>query len=139
MGLTFMLYVILFTVGALALFYVTWFAFLSVMALKAARDAGKLTPLNFELAAPGAYVAVGLDFLTNIVASVLFLQLPRWWLLTIRCDWNMTYAGTPADDSWLTRALPWLGPWRAHLAWTICTHVLDPFQVGGHCHKIGEQ
>ena len=102
--------------------YATWFLFLAIMSLKQARDAGKLPTASLVLGYPIALVGWVFDFLLNMMATLLFLELPREWLLTIRCDRLMTNGS----------------PWRAHLAWTICAHLLDPFQVGGHCHKLGE-
>jgi hypothetical protein len=74
------------------------------------------------LAIPGVVVAVAMDVLGNILASVVFAQLPDYkngrYLLTQRCDGYLA-----------------LNPptWRTKIASGICA-LLNPFQIGGHCH-----
>ena len=109
----------------LALIYLTWEAFLSVMALKSARDSGKLTTLATYMAYPLLAVAWLLDFSLNMAATPVFLDLPREWLLTIRCD---RYLSAPASGT--------LPVYRQRLARFLCKNLLDPFQSGGHCRGI---
>lgn len=114
----------LIALGIFALMYVTWFFFLAVMSMLAAKRAGVLKPgtVTYILCLPIALVGVSLDFLVNMtIGTVLFLEIPQEWLLTIRMDRLMTYGN----------------PWRANLATWLCKNLLDPFQSGGHCHKIG--
>lgn len=96
--------------------YVFWLLFIVTMAGKAAWP--KLAPAARVLIAPAALLALFLDVFFNIfIATVLFLDLPREWTFTQRLD----------------RYKPDHG-WRGRLARWICANLLDPFQVGGHCH-----
>lgn len=96
--------------------YVFWLLFIVTMAGKAAWPV--LTPVARVLIAPAALTALLLDVFFNLViATVLFLDLPREWTFTKR----------------LVRYKPDHN-WRGRLARWICANLLDPFQVGGHCH-----
>jgi hypothetical protein len=108
-----------------ALLYATWIAFLSIMALKSARDNGKLTKTAMVLAYPLLLVGWLLDFTLNMVMSLVFLDPPREWLLTIRCD------------RYLASNDPYGMPhYRQIIARWLCRQLLDPFQTGGHCRGI---
>ncbi len=109
----------------LGLLYGTWFAFLAIMALKSARDNGKLTKTASILAIPILIFGWLLDFSLNIVSSLPFLDLPQEWLLTIRCD---RYLSIPNPTG--------LNRYRQRLARWLCQNLLDPFQSGGHCRGI---
>ena len=102
----------------LLLFYVTWFFFLAVMALASAQRSGRLSPTAHALGLPMLWVGLALDFCTNMVASALFAEFPKEFLLTVRCDRHLH----DADG------------WRKKLAGWLCRNLLDPFQSGGHCH-----
>lgn len=106
-------------VFVLALTYVTWAFYLLAMSLIQARNAGLLTRPALFLGYPLVAVGVVLDFMLNMVASAVFLDPPREWLLTIRCN---RYIDTYTD-------------WRYRLAVWLCSNLLDPFQIGGHCHR----
>ena len=108
----------------LVLMYATWIAFLSVMALKSARDSGKLTKASEVLAMPLLVVGWLLDFSLNMASTAIFLDLPREWLLTIRCDRYLSLVSPTG-----------LNLYRQRLARQLCKNLLDPFQSGGHCHK----
>ncbi len=108
----------------LALMYATWIAFLSVMALKSARDSGKLTKTSEVLAMPLLVVGWLLDFSLNMASTAIFLDLPREWLLTIRCDRYLSLVKPTG-----------LNAYRQRLAGSLCRNLLDPFQSGGHCHR----
>jgi len=96
--------------------YVFWLLFIVTMAGKAAWP--KLTTVPRVLIAPAALVALFLDVFFNIfIATILFLDLPREWTFTQRLE------RYKPDQSW-----------RGRLARWICSNLLDPFQVGGHCH-----
>ena len=116
---------ILISLVYLALMYATWIAFLSIMALKSARDNGKLTKMSEVLAIPLLAVGWLLDFSLNMVSSLPFLDLPQEWLLTIRCDRYLSIA----NPSGLNR-------YRQRVARALCQNLLDPFQSGGHCRGI---
>jgi hypothetical protein len=109
----------------LGLAYATWFAFLAVMALLAARNSGKLTKLSEVLAVPILVVGWLLDFSLNMASSALFLDLPQEWLLTIRCDRYLSTASSSGIDRY-----------RQRVARALCQNLLDPFQSGGHCRGV---
>ena len=109
----------------LGLLYGTWLAFLAIMALKSARDNGKLTKTASILATPILVFGWLLDFSLNMVSSFPFLDLPQEWLLTIRCDRYLSIA----NPSGLNR-------YRQRVARALCQNLLDPFQSGGHCRGI---
>ena len=108
-----------------ALMYLTWQFFLSIMALKSARDNGKLTKTSEVLAMPLLVVGWLLDFSLNMATTLIFLDLPQEWLLTIRCDRYLSIA----NPSGLNR-------YRQRVARALCQNLLDPFQSGGHCRGI---
>ncbi len=101
------------TVWLLFVFYA------AVMALKRARDEGKLGPAMACFAYPTLYVGLVLDALVNIVVcTVIFLELPKEVLVTSR----------------LTRhALLYPNTWRGKLSRWICSHLLDALDPSG-CH-----
>ena len=107
------------------LMYATWVAFLSIMALKSARNNGKLTKTSKILAIPIVLVGGLLDFTLNMAATFVFLDLPQEWLLTIRCD---RYLSIPNPTG--------LNKYRQRFARLLCQNLLDPFQSGGHCRGI---
>jgi hypothetical protein len=112
-GLVLVLYPALFGLVGI----ITWTLYLAIMRVKEVRDAGKLP----GAALPFAYfvLAVGyfLDFCFNLVATVLFLELPREWLFSPRVTRHST------QDTW-----------RGRLARWFCTTLLDPFDpTGCHC------
>jgi hypothetical protein len=109
----------------LGLAYVTWFVFLAVMALLAARNSGRLTRLSEVLAVPILIIGWLLDFILNVASTVLFLDLPQEWLLTIRCDRYLSIANPNK-----------LNRYRQRVARALCHNLLDPFQSGGHCRGI---
>lgn len=95
--------------------YVFYFAFLAVMALKSKWDS--LYTVTKVIALPGVIAAALLDIGFNwTIAVVLFLDLPREATFSQR----------------LGRYVP-LQTWRGTLARWICSRLLDPFDVGGHC------
>lgn len=96
----------------------TWGLYLSVMHLKAARDAGRLTLGAKLLGYPWLALALVVDVLFNLVTgTLLFLELPRELLFTSRVSRHLDRAG-----------------WRGDLARWFCRELLDPFDPsGGHC------
>ncbi len=103
----------------LELLYVTWAFYLLAMSLIQARNAGKLTRVALVMGYPLVIIGVLLDFLLNMVATVVFLDPPREYLLTIRCN----------------RYIDGYTDWRHTAALWLCRNLLDPFEIGGHCHK----
>lgn len=99
------------------LLWLTWGAYLSVMHLKAARDAGRLTPAAKVLGYPWLAVGLLLDVVFNVVVgSLLFAELPREFLFTTRVSRLNDRPGRRGD-----------------LARWFCSQLLDPFDAGGHC------
>ena len=105
---------------------VTWVFYLAVMHLKEERDRLKKLGKDFSTAQkvfgyPILIIGLLIDvFLNATVGTIIFIEPPRYdkkeWLFTGRVSrWNDT------------------GGWRGDLARYICSHLLDPFEKGGHC------
>lgn len=110
-----MLYVLL---GSLLFTFWTWGAYLSVMNLMRVKET--MTWETKLFAYPLAFVGVLSDFIYNvIIGTVLFLELPREWLLTARLKRHLN------DNDFQGSIARWL-----------CRHLLDPFDPKGtHCGK----
>lgn len=109
------------TLLAVALYlWLFWCAYVLVMGLYRAHLARRMSRVTYVLAAPALLVGVLMDVLANIViASVVFLEPPREWLVTQRLQRHIT------QD---------MGTWRGYLAAWVCTHLLDVFDPSGdHC------
>lgn len=112
----------------LGLSYLTWIFYLATIAVYNAWRAKAVSKPVVILAVPILAVMVVLDFLLNIVSTVVFVELPwkkmqdgkRAWLLTQRCDYHISGGGTAAQQL---------------IAETICKKLLNPFEIGGHCKK----
>jgi hypothetical protein len=96
-----------------------WYVYIVVMGLFRAHLQGRLKGFVFVLALPAIIVGYLMDVLANLtVASVVFLEPPREWLVTDRL--SRYIAGYPG--------------WRQKLAAWICDHLLDVFDPSGdHC------
>jgi hypothetical protein len=87
------------------------------------------------LSAPAVLFAGVFDVVFNFtIASLMFLEFPRivimkgmvWYRPKITCDfWTFTarMGAYQAGPSHL----------KGHFAMILCSHLLDPFQIGGHC------
>lgn len=99
-----------------------WYLYLIVMGLYRARMMGRLSNGALVLGAPAILVGVLLDWLVNLLSSIVFRELPSkpTELLTER----------------LTRYLNGPKCRNQHWAKIICWHLLDPFDSSpdGHCH-----
>lgn len=104
------------TLGAL---WVFWALYVYMMGVYRAFLSGRLKGLNLVMSSPILAVAFVVDFLMQItVFSVVFLELPRHWLVT-----NRLRAYMAGPDGWRKR-------WANHL----CHYLLDPFDpTGAHC------
>lgn len=90
----------------------------AVMALKRARDEGKMSLAMKVMGYPAVYVGLFLDVLVNIlVCTFLFLELPKELLVTSR----------------LKRHKRRGSGWRKALAEWFCKHLLDDLDPSG-CH-----
>lgn len=97
-----------------------WFAYVLVMGLYRAHLSGRMSRVTYVLAAPALLFGVAMDVLANIfIASVIFLEFPREWLVTKRLQRHIKKG---------------LGTWRGYLAAWVCTSLLDVFDPSGdHC------
>lgn len=104
---------------SLLAWFVLWVLFLAVMALKRAQDEGKLhSGVAYYLGLSVLVIGYVADFLVNLgPATLLFLELPQEKTVTERCNRHLL------DDGW-----------RGAIAHWLCSNLLDPFQIGGHCH-----
>ena len=94
--------------------YVLWILFIAVMGFKSAWKT--LSVATKILAAPWAAIAYLLDIGLNIIATILFADLPREATLSQR------FTRYKTDTSW-----------RSPIAHWLCSNLLDPFELGGHC------
>lgn len=102
--------------AALLLVYALWGLFLAVMALKHARNAGRLTPWAWRFGLPILMLGYLLDFFVNmVVMTVLLCEIPREWLVTARVKRLL------ADSGYRGAVARWLD-----------TQLLDPIDPG-HC------
>lgn len=104
----------------LASWLVLWILFLAVMSLKRAKDEGKLQEGStvFYLGMAVLFIGYLVDFLINIgPATILFFELPTEKTVTERCSRHKNEPG-----------------YRGNVARWMCSNLLDPFQIGGHCH-----
>lgn len=112
-----MLYAMKFVAVFAIVTYLTWVFFLAVMMLRQARDAKKIPGATM----PVAYLVLGMglviDWFLNMLATVLFVELPAEWLLTGR----------------LSRHIRAGAGWRYRVARWFCDGYLNPFDPG-HCH-----
>ena len=117
--------------------YFTWGMYLAVMNLIQAKDTiHELTWQAKVFAYPLAIAGIIMDFLTNLfVGSIMFVDVPREWLLTERLqryleDMDEYYDGLAKNQPTS------LDKWRWTAALWVCTHLLDPFDARGyHCRK----
>lgn len=113
-----MLTVLYVVIGIVMFTFYTWGAYLAVMNLMRVKET-----LTFEtkcFAYPLAAIGVISDFLYNvIVGTIIFVELPREYLLTKRLKRHLE------RDNWRGAMSRWL-----------CRHLLDPFDPKGtHCGK----
>lgn len=102
----------------LAVVWMLWGLYVLIMGLYRAHLDERLTRAGLVLAIPYLSAGYALDVIVNLlIASVLFAEIPREWLVTDR----------------LTR-LHDRSDWRGHLARWICENLLDYFDPSGrHC------
>lgn len=92
----------------IAILYALWIHFLAVMALLDARERGVLTTAAKVPGYPVLFVGLVLDFLGNIIATVILLDLPREFTVSGRikrlCNGSLGWRHTAAcwiRDNWL--------------------------------------
>lgn len=102
---------------AVVVIWLLWVFFVAVMRLKMLRDAGQLTPAMWAFGYPTLAVGLVLDLAVNVlIASALFLELPREWTLSSRL-WRWS------NDSG--------GGWRQRLAQALRVGLLDAVDPAG--------
>jgi hypothetical protein len=95
----------------------TWLQYLAIMALAAAERNGRMTAWARRFGMVLLGIGYLSDFLLNVtVGTVLFLELPREWLLSPRVARLQKGQG-----------------YRATVAGWVCKNLLDPFDPSG-CH-----
>lgn len=95
--------------------YTLWVLFLAMMALK--HSWTSLPPIVKALAVPAVAVAIVLDIAFNLAATLPFADLPAEWTFSQRMG---RYKAKGFG-------------WRARAAQCVCSNLLDPFEIGGHC------
>ena len=95
-----------------------WGVYVLVMGLYRAHLSKRLGKVALVLSLPFVVLGFAMDFVANVfLASVIFLEPPREWLVTDRLQRHMTAAA-----------------WRGRLARWICSQLLDVFDpTGAHC------
>jgi len=82
--------------------YALWVFYLAVMNLKRANDAGKLSKPAKFFGTPVLVIGYVLDFVSNLIFTLPFLDFPRETTVTARLK---RYAAGP--DGWRKRAALW--------------------------------
>lgn len=100
--------------------YALWLFYLAAMSIMRAYEANTLLKPALWMGAPVMFLAVLIDVLCNIfVMTILFLELPRQWLVTQRLS------------KWCCTEEP---SWRKTVAKWVCVNLLDTFDPSGlHC------
>lgn len=103
---------------AILFLWLFWAVYVLVMGIYRAHLARRLTPVTMALGLPFVAIGFAMDVLANItVASVVFLEPPREWLVTDRLQRHIKR-----------------GRWRGALAGWVCDHLLDVFDPKeNHC------
>jgi len=105
----------LYAAGFVYLMGITWLFYLAIMMLKQHEKSLTLPAKVFGY--PMLAIGLVLDTAFNwICGTVFFLEFPREFLFTARCD------------RWLTSPM-----WRGSVARWFCRNFLDPFDGGKHC------
>lgn len=104
----------------LAFLYIFYGLFVLVMGIYRAYLAKKITKVALVILLPWVIIGALFDVLSNIlIATPLFLEVPKEWLVTDRLD---RYLNTTPTS------------WRGQIATWICTSLLDYFDPRGeHC------
>jgi len=99
--------------------WVFWALYVFTMSVYRAQLNRRLRGINRLFASPLVLLAMLIDVLANVVvAPIVFLDLPREWLVTTRLKRYMGH-----ESGWRKQAAEWL-----------CNSVLDPFDpAGDHC------
>jgi uncharacterized membrane protein len=98
--------------------FVLWVLFLAVMALKRARDEGRIKKADPPYYLGIVVLSIGyvVDCVMNILASVVFFEPPMETTVSARCKRHLNDEG-----------------FRGAIARWLCQNLLNPFDIGGHC------
>lgn len=106
--------------GAVVHLYLLWYLYIIVMGLYRAKLMGALTRSASILGAPALVMGIVLDWLANVLLSVVFRELPAYPRELLSHRLQRYIAGPPCINR--------------HYAQIICLHLLDPFDPSGsHC------
>ena len=100
------IWVMVYIVG---LIWFTWFWFIAMMALQAAREQDRLTTMSKVFGYPILAVGIVADWMLQQVSTLIFLEAPRMgeWLFTARM--KRYYNRTVIDPNRLERWRKWAG------------------------------
>lgn len=103
--------IVKFALWFLLLAFATWIWFTSMMAVKQAKDTGRLHGVALVFGYAILTIGIPLDFALNLFSSILFAELPRYrsneWLLTARM--KRYYHRTITNPDMLERWRSWMG------------------------------
>ena len=105
--------------GTIIYLWLFWGLYVLVMGIYRAHLAKRLSRAGYVMGLPWVTAGYVIDILANLtIATALFLEPPREWLVTTR--FIRYKAGPPG--------------WRRSIADWVCTHLLDDFDpTGDHC------
>ena len=108
-------------VWSLAISWLLWLFYVMTMGFYRARLSGRLKGLPLVLASPFIIIAFLIDVLVQLtVATVVFRDIPRHWLVTSRLQVYIDHGKG----------------WRHDWAQSICKYLLDPFDPSDdHCKR----
>lgn len=129
--------------------FALWVLFLAVMSLKRAHDEGKIAPgaIAYSFGLVVVYAGYIVDAAVNIgPATLLFFEMPETsgFISAFNLLLDQKFAEAKAEfldalknitvTARCGRHINQPG-YRGDVARWMCRNLLDPFQLGGHCHK----
>lgn len=100
-------------VGCLLIINFTWIYFGFVMRMQVLRDTGKLKfsthPFRYVLAYANLPLGYILDASTNVISSIIFLELPQWFSGEFLFTNRLCRLYTPVDNNWRSKLAFWIG------------------------------
>ncbi len=107
------------TVSAVLYLWIFWGLYVLCMGIYRAKLSGRLSPVTYALSLPFLLAGLLVDVVANLtLASLVFLELPREWLVTRRLQRH-----SAANEGWRYDFSVW-----------VCSRLLDVFDPDGdHC------
>jgi hypothetical protein len=102
---------------AFVILYITWMLYCAIMSLKKAKDENRLTTAMKVFGYPLLFVGYAFDVATNLIGSVILMDLPRELLLTAKLKRIQREEPTG---------------WRNKTAMWICVNLLNAIDPSGH-------